>query len=400
MREAECGGGEDGALREREKDFAEDAEASGSEKLCLFKKPVIDGVEAGGERLDGEGQAVDHRTDHEPREREGERMAEEVGDGSSDGRPRAEEDEEIESEDGGRKQNGERGDGFDERSEARAGGGDPAGDGNGEDEQHRGGDGGETEGEGESLEIHLWNGLEAFGGEFLGCAGLVEEVEEAVRGRCVCGVADDDRALQERRVVVSGDADEVAVVSKARRKRGGERDKSDLGIRGVSVLRGLGDILGDHEFRAEGVEEMEVLEGGLRRSSVGRVFWIGDGDRFDRGCRESLERKSGDAGIVAGPKNEGAAGVGDGLGFFGAAGADDALRKRGVGGKEEIEGGAVDDFGGEGGRGLVGGFCVDAGLLFEGDKEGWQERLQVGGGSDAEGLGLRGGEGREEESQQ
>ncbi len=203
--EAERGGGEDGALREREKDFAQDAEAVGAEEMSLFEEGGIDGVESGSEGLDGEGEAVDDGADDESGEGEGEGMAEEVGGGSSEGGAGAEEDEEVEAEDGGREQDGEGGDGFDEGAEARGGGGDPAGDGDGEDEQDRGGDGGEAEGEGEGLEVHSasvrhgfeWidDGADVFEppvGEAVAYGGLRKEGEELVSPN-VSGRAAHDR---------------------------------------------------------------------------------------------------------------------------------------------------------------------------------------------------------------
>ena len=63
----------------------------------------------------------------------------------------------------------------------------------------------------------------------------------------VGAAADDDRALQDGRIVFSGDTDEVAVGAEARSERGGERDESDLCVAGVSVLRGLGDVFRDAE---------------------------------------------------------------------------------------------------------------------------------------------------------
>ncbi len=209
-----------------------------------------------------------------------------------------------------------------------------------------------------------------------------------------------DRTLDDGRIVVGGDADEMAVVAEARGEGGGEGDEADLGVGGVSVLRGLRDVFGDDEFWAESFVEVEMLQSGLRGSSVGGVLRIGDGDGFDSGCGEDVEGKGGEAGVVAGPENEGSAGVGDGLGLFGAACIDDALGEGSVGGEEEIEGCSVDDFGGEGGGGLVGGFGVDAGLLLEGGEEGREEGFEVGGGGDAEGFCLGVSEGCEEEQEE
>jgi len=62
------------------------------------------------------------------------------------------------------------------------------------------------------------------------------------------------------------------------------------------------------------------------------------------------------------------------------------LGERKVGGEEEVEGGAVNDLGGEGGRGLVGGFGADSCLLLEcGEKRG-QKRLKIGSGRDVHSL--------------
>jgi len=87
--------------------------------------------------------------------------------------------------------------------------------------------------------------------------------------------------------------------------------------------------------------------------------------------------------------------------LLGAAGVDDALGEGKVGGEEEIEGGSVDDLGGEGGGGLIGGFGVDAGLVLEAGEELGQDGLEVGGCGYAEGLlgSCREGDGDEGENQ-
>jgi hypothetical protein len=156
--EAKGGCGDYGTEGERQHDFGKDAEASGTEEACLLEERGVDGVKAGGERLDGEGQAVDDGADDESGERKRERMAEEVGGDASEGGSGPEQDEQVEAEDGGRKQDREGAEGFDERTEAGAGGDDPVGEGNADDQQHEGGRGGEADGEGERLEIHQGRG--------------------------------------------------------------------------------------------------------------------------------------------------------------------------------------------------------------------------------------------------
>ncbi len=151
-------------------------------------------------------------------------------------------------------------------------------------------------------------------------------------------------------------------------------------------MRGLRDVFRDDEFRAKAVVEAGVLERGLSSATIGGVFRIGDGDGIDCWSAKSVEGEGSETGVVAGPEDERAASVRDRLRFFGAAGIDHALREREVGGKEEIEGRAVDDLRGERRRGLIRGFGADAGLLLElGEKRG-EQRLQVRSGSDAEGL--------------
>jgi len=88
------------------------------------------------------------------------------------------------------------------------------------------------------------------------------------------------------------------------------------------------------------------------------------------------------------------------MGLGGFAGVDDALGKGHVGGHEQIEGRAVDDFGGEVSGGFPGGLDGDPGLLVEGGEDGREERLKVGGGGETECVLLReeGGAGEEKEN--
>ncbi len=108
------------------------------------------------------------------------------------------------------------------------------------------------------------------------------------------------------------------------------------------------------------------------------------------------------------PENERAFGVGDGRGGIGGTGGvgeavvDEALGIVEIGGEKEVEGRAVFDFGGEHGRGLVGGFGRYAGGLLELLEDGRKKGLEVGGGRDAqwslrgERRGEKGGEGEQQ----
>jgi len=209
----------------------------------------------------------------------------------------------------------------------------------------------------------------------------MEESEEATGGVGVRAAADDDRALQDGRIVFDGNTQEVAVGAEAWRERGGERDEPDLGVAGVSILRGLGNVFCDAEMWLDDGGEAEVVERGLGGASVGRVLGIGDGDGLDGA--EGIEGKRGDAGVVAGPEDEGSARVDEGVVLFGFSGVDDALGEREVGGHEEIEGGAVNDLCGKRGGRLVGGEDVDAGLFFELVEDGGEDGLEIGGGGEA-----------------
>ena len=220
--EAEGGGCEDGAGGEREENLAKDAEASCAEKASLFYQRGVNGVEAGGERLHGEGQAVDDGANDESGEREGEGMAEEMRDAAAEGGALAEKDEQIEAEDRGRQQDGEGREGFHERAQRRAGADDPEGERNGDHEQNRRGDGSETRGEPKSLEIHLMNWLEPAGCQLTRDRWRAEEVEEALRRGGVGAVADDDGSLHDGRVGGLWNDDVVSVGAEARGERGGE----------------------------------------------------------------------------------------------------------------------------------------------------------------------------------
>ena len=126
-----------------------------------------------------------------------------------------------------------------------------------------------------------------------------------------------------------------------------------------------------------------MVKRGLGGASVGRVLGIGDGDGLDGGAAEGVEGKGGDAGVVAGPEDEGAACVGEGVVLLGFAGVDDVLWEPKVGGHEEIEGGAVNDLRGERSGGLVRGEDVDAGLFLELVEDGRKDGLEIGGGGEA-----------------
>ena len=129
--------------------------------------------------------------------------------------------------------------------------------------------------------------------EFAGNFRALEESEEAMGGVGVGAAADDDRALQDGRIVFGGDADEVAVGAEAWSERGGEGDEADVGVAGVSVLGGLGDVFGNAEAGLHDGGETGVVEGGLGGASVGRVLGVGDGDGLD--SAKGVERKLGDA---------------------------------------------------------------------------------------------------------
>ena len=206
-----------------------------------------------------------------------------------------------------------------------------------------------------------------------------------MRGRCAGAAANDDCALHDGRVIVSRHADEMAVGLEARGECGGERKEADLGVAGVGELRSLRDVLGDAQTRLHSREEARMLERGARGAAVGSVIRVGDGDGWNRGAAQSIKGEGRDAGVIARPEDECSASVGKGLRFFGFAGVDHALREGEVGGHEEIEGGAVDDLRGEGRGGLIRGEHVDAGLLLEFVEDGWQDGLEVGGGSEAHG---------------
>ena len=97
----EEGGGEQGALAERESEGAEDAPRAGAQAGGGFGVAPVDAGEAGDERLDGEGQAVDEGSGDEAGEAKGEGVAEEAREKAAGCGERAEADEEVEAEDGG-----------------------------------------------------------------------------------------------------------------------------------------------------------------------------------------------------------------------------------------------------------------------------------------------------------
>ena len=67
-------------------------------------------------------------------------------------------------------------------------------------------------------------------------------------GRGAWSGFDHDGALQDGRVVVSRNAEEMAACLEPGREGCGEGNESSLGVAGLNVLGGLGDVFGDDEF--------------------------------------------------------------------------------------------------------------------------------------------------------
>jgi hypothetical protein len=165
--EGKDGGSDERHARKGESDASEEGPWRGAEDLGYFDGGAIHGGKGDDERLDGEGQAVNHRADEEAPEGEGEGVAGEGDEGSSESGCRAKTDEEIEAEDGWRKDERESHDGLRDAARNGVATGYPRGQRGCEQEKADCGEAGETQSQAECGEVH--------GGASLACwAGLKE----------------------------------------------------------------------------------------------------------------------------------------------------------------------------------------------------------------------------------
>ena len=173
-----------------------------------------------------------------------------------------------------------------------------------------------------------------------------------------------------------------------------ERDECYLRVAGLGELRRLGHILGGDELALYLVENLEVIQRGVGGSAVGRVELVGDGDASYLGVGEAVGRERGNAGVFAGPDDEGSLGIRNRRGFVGEVGGDDLLGEGEVGAEEQVHGSAVHDLGGERAGAAEGDLKLDAGLFLVCLREDRHDGLQVGGRSDVQddrpGLGVSG----------
>src|SRR5262245_24343466 len=84
----------------------------------------------------------------------------------------------------------------------------------------------------------------------------LEEVHELMRQRLLARGGDNRGALVDRRVERGGDLEVAACLLQCRRERKGERDDPDGGASGLRELRGLRDVLAEHEFVADLIVEL------------------------------------------------------------------------------------------------------------------------------------------------
>ncbi len=152
--EGEEGGGEQGAVAERENEGAEDAPGAGAQAGGGFGVAPVDAGEAGDEGLDGEGEAVDEGSGDEAGEAKGEGVAEEAREEAAGCGERAEADQKIEAEDGGWEDEREGDQSLDKGAGEGVAARQPPGDGDREEQKEERGGEGELEGEDEGLRVH------------------------------------------------------------------------------------------------------------------------------------------------------------------------------------------------------------------------------------------------------
>ena len=402
--EGEDGGGEKRHARKRQGDAAEDGPGRGSENLCDLDGGAVYGGKGDDQRLQGEGQAVDHGADQQPPESEGEGVADEGDEGSSESGCRAETDEEVEAEHGRREDQRESCDGLHNAATERVAAGDPRGQRGCQQEQAEGGEAGETQGQAEGSEVHGecefsavaargwelcrkgssglagrkgrigWLGqlvrsvgrVEAELWEALLGGGAFEPLEEVVGGGLILRGLQDNGALADLGIAVRRQANEAAEVAEVGRTGDGEGDEAHLGIAGFGELSGLRDVLGDDQLADGGGGEAQAFEGPGGGVAIGCVQAVGDGDSGYFGAGERVDGERLGGGIVACPENEDAVGVGHGRGAVGEAGDDELLGMHVVGGEEDVLWIAVEQLLGERCGGAEGGDDFDAGgsLVF------------------------------------
>ena len=154
VREGQHTGGEEPASGLRDGDGKEGIERSGTQAGRGFHGRVSHGRERAMQRLHHERQGIDHRGDHEARERERQRAAGDLHPEGSDRRAGVQEYQQVEAEHRGRQDQGECGERLDRRSDRASRGGDPPGERRSEYEQDQGRDGRQVQRHTDRTEFH------------------------------------------------------------------------------------------------------------------------------------------------------------------------------------------------------------------------------------------------------
>ena len=159
----------------------------------------------------------------------------------------------------------------------------------------------------------------------------MKKIECRLLVRCV---AENDRALQNRRIGADRDGDKSACLLHGFGDGECFRNQGTVGVAGLTELRGLRDVFREDKLRLQRGFQAERLNRGHGGSSVGCVDRIGDGDAMDRGAGQRLHGEAVMEQTVARPQHQRSLRVGDGCGLVGEVGGDDLLREGKVGGEE------------------------------------------------------------------
>ena len=176
--EGEHGSGNERHAREWQSNAAKDGPGRGSEDAGYFDRWSVHGSEGDDQRLDGKGQAVDHRADEKPPEGEGERVADERDERSSKSGCGTETNEKIEAEHCGRDDERKRNGRLQDATCECVAAGDPCGQWCCDQEQANRSQAGQTQGQAEGGKVHGGASLAWWGRQM--CCG--EENAELICG--------------------------------------------------------------------------------------------------------------------------------------------------------------------------------------------------------------------------